>query len=635
MYSNGANGYPNHFPANNYGGGFNRAANQGFGYMPMPHQPKPQPQPKNELWCLPIQNFRIDGGTTNLYSQKVSFEWPEFRPQSSIFSGPRVKQDTTDLNGMPAPNFNFDDCGYTNFSGGFMGGGFPGMGGGFPGMGGGFPGMGGGFPGMGGGAKGGMPIMGGGVPNMGGGAKDGAPVMGGFPNMGFPNLPSFPHFPGFPNLPGFPMPGGPIDHKDAADGGKSGPLSGKGTIDGASFRSGDGERYELKVESGKSYNLLSDAGVGLNGTYGTVAGETVLTDIALSVGGKIVTLASDGTFRVDGKAFDKKNNLGGLVTESKNGTYTIKANGYEFELKASENGIKVKIDAKNARSPEGLWGVSLDGEKNTESELQRAIKESDYKIDDALTFDYEDNNNIGEKYIPTLDEEERNALAWNARNPQLPRAGWNLRMGINNRDLLDGANRFVMHGPNFKEDDSEWTMDKLVPNKFYNVFSDEGVQVNGRFEGGLARELGFVVDGETVRVERTATGIKVTVNDQVVTSYTGAGITFDGTTVKIVSDSDEAWRFEVKAGGSSALDFFAESENAGANATRSTGLLGDTIRQNMGDIDASNNADKNGAGYLRNADGSLSKAGQDMSRALREYMVDSWDDTSSGRSVYE
>lgn len=72
---------------------------------------KPMPQPRvQELWCLPIQNFRIDAGKTNLYSQKVTIDWPEFRPQSPIFSGPKVKQDTTNLIGTPSANYNFDDC---------------------------------------------------------------------------------------------------------------------------------------------------------------------------------------------------------------------------------------------------------------------------------------------------------------------------------------------------------------------------------------------------------------------------------------------------------------------------------------------------------------------------------------------
>ena len=75
----------------------------------------PMPQPKaQELWCLPIQNFRIDGGKTNLYSQKVTIDWPEFRPQSPIFSGPTVKQDTTNIICKPAPNWNFDDCQFGN-----------------------------------------------------------------------------------------------------------------------------------------------------------------------------------------------------------------------------------------------------------------------------------------------------------------------------------------------------------------------------------------------------------------------------------------------------------------------------------------------------------------------------------------
>ena len=105
---NNANGWskPNSFAAT---GSFTHSGNYAMsGYL---QNCKPAPQPKvPELWCLPIQSFRIDGGQTNLYSQKVTIDWPEFRPQSPIFAGPTVKQDTTNIYGTPAANFNFDDC---------------------------------------------------------------------------------------------------------------------------------------------------------------------------------------------------------------------------------------------------------------------------------------------------------------------------------------------------------------------------------------------------------------------------------------------------------------------------------------------------------------------------------------------
>jgi hypothetical protein len=399
-------------------------------------------------------------------------------------------------------------------------------------------------------------------------------------------------------------------------------LSGNGTIDGVNFKSGDGERYELKVESGKSYNLLSDVGIGLNGTYGKVGGETVLTDIALNLGGKIVTLSSDGTLCIDGKPFDKKkNNLGELVTENKDGTYTVKANGYVFELKASESGIRVKIDAQNARTPEGLWGVSLDGEKNTKSELQKAIKESEYVVDNALTFDYEVNNNIGEKYTPDLDEEELNALLWNSRNPQVSQ----VNLYINNGN-------FAVCGPGGPEDDAGYKMRGLQPNKYYNVFSDEGIQVNGKFnDNSRATELGFVVDDDEVSVSVDGNKLKVTVNGVVQTNYKSEFITLDGSELKInYGDSeDENYAFSVKVGGDNLLDLAAAVRNVGANSTRSTGLLGDGISGNIKD----NGNDTDGAGYLRNQDGSLSTPGANMAKALREYIVDGLFDTESGRAV--
>lgn len=90
------------------GGFLNSGSYAAAGYQ-RHHKPILVPQ-LPELWCLPIYNFRIDGGKTNLFSQKVSLDWPEFRPQSPIFAGPSIRQDTTNLFARPAPSYNFDDC---------------------------------------------------------------------------------------------------------------------------------------------------------------------------------------------------------------------------------------------------------------------------------------------------------------------------------------------------------------------------------------------------------------------------------------------------------------------------------------------------------------------------------------------
>lgn len=88
-------------------------------------------------------------------------------------------------------------------------------------------------------------------------------------------------------------------------------------------------------------------------------------------------------------------------------------------------------------------------------------------------------------------------------------------------------------------------------------------------------------------------------------------------------------RFGQKDG---ALTIYGLASNLGENSTRSTGLLGDAL-SNGHTLD--NNNDANGAGYLRNADGLLSKPGEKMSSALAAYMVDDLYDTENGRSVYD
>jgi hypothetical protein len=576
MNVNNKNPSPNYFPpGNNAGGAYNGARDWQASFAGRPQT--------GNIWNLPIQNFRLDAGANNIYNQRVSVDWPQFRPQSPIFSGPRVNQDQTDIYARPGANYNFDDNAYSNIRGGINGGGLPGLPNPFP-------------------------------------NKPYNDYIGGWPDMyyGKPNHNFWPN--PWDNC--WPKPGPKPDPKPV--------FVGKGSIDGASFRSGDGERYKLNLENGKSYNLLSDVGVGLNGTYGLLDGEQGLTDVAVNVGGKIVNLSSDGIFLVDGKRFDKKkNSLDGNVTEVRKDTYKIVANGYEFELKASPSGVDVKIDAKRGRTPEGLWGVSLDGEKNTESELQKAIKESDYKITDVLTFDYEDNNNIGDGSIPDLEDEERNDIIWNSRDPNQGPGGFALWLN----QAADGAVRDfgIWGGKGFREDDAYWTMNALQANRYYNVFSDEEIQVNGKFLNGKPTELGLNVNGDNVRVERTpGQPIRVSVNGSVVTSYNNNGITLANGVLNIKADGDEGWAFNVRSEGHEYLGMNIQGQ-AGGNNTRSSGLLGDSIVENVRD----NGSDLNGAGYLRNADGSLSKAGANMTAALREYLVDNWDDTENGRSVFD
>ena len=118
MIFNNVNPYAN---TNLFSAGYNASGmNSGVSYVPAAVTSLPQ---TGSLWGMPVQNFRVDGGNTNLYSQQVVIDWPQFRPQTPIFSGPRISQDTGNIYSSPGSNFNFDNGGYSNFSGRIAGGG--------------------------------------------------------------------------------------------------------------------------------------------------------------------------------------------------------------------------------------------------------------------------------------------------------------------------------------------------------------------------------------------------------------------------------------------------------------------------------------------------------------------------------
>jgi hypothetical protein len=79
-------------------------------YCPPGIMPKPQ-LPTPLLWGRDVCNYRVDAGTNNLVSTKVSIDWPQFRPTSPIFSGSTVRQDLTDQYFAGTTNVNFEGPG--------------------------------------------------------------------------------------------------------------------------------------------------------------------------------------------------------------------------------------------------------------------------------------------------------------------------------------------------------------------------------------------------------------------------------------------------------------------------------------------------------------------------------------------
>jgi hypothetical protein len=420
-------------------------------------------------------------------------------------------------------------------------------------------------------------------------------------------------------------------------------LSGKGTIQGNSFKSGDGETYTLDLKAGKNYNLLSDKGVGVNGRYAvmgadeTNAGELGLSHVALQIKGCSVTFDNEGYLEIDGKKFSKTNDLGGAIKRNTNGSFTIDTDEYDFTLaKDSQKGIRVSVNATNVLkdgvAPDGLWGASFDGDVETSRELRRSITEKEFEIDRLKQFDYEEHNNIGGKGGKPSDPDkdlEDNLDAWLDKEVSYTTGTGSI-----------GAGKMSFTGDDGSVFDS--LISKLKSGRIYNLFSDEGIQVGGKFAQNaagknIASEFGFYINGRRVVVTKDENGNMKVNGGEPTAADIAAGITKNAAgeiVVKSIGDGEE-WNFTVSPGtAETGLNLAIAGKNIGSNDTRTSGLWGELMGTRS--FNAAAGLDDDGAGYIRNAEGELtSLRDADITSALETYELSGYTDTEGGWSNYE
>lgn len=420
-------------------------------------------------------------------------------------------------------------------------------------------------------------------------------------------------------------------------------LSGKGTIQGDSFKSGDGETYKLDLKEGQNYNLLSDKGVGLNGRYAVMGaddsndGELGLSNVALQIGGSTITYDNEGYLEIDGKKFSKTNDLGGAIKKNSNGSYSIDTAEYDFTLaKDSQKGIKVSVAGTNVLkdgvAPDGLWGAAFDGEVETSRELRRSITEKEFEIERLKAFDYEEHNNIGKTSAKETDidtELENNLDAWLDKEVSYSTGSGSI-----------GAGKMSFTGDDGVMFDS--VISKLKEGKIYNLFSDEGIQVGGRFAPNaagknIATEFGFYVDGRRVIVTKDENGVMKVNGGEPTAADIAAGITKNANgEIEVKSSSGgEDWSFTVGKGtAQDGLSLAIAGKEIGSNDTRTSGLWGELMGSRSSNAAAG--LDDDGAGYIRNEFGELtSLKDADIASALATYVLSSYSDTDSGWSNYE
>lgn len=139
------------------------------------------------------------------------------------------------------------------------------------------------------------------------------------------------------------------------------------------FIGAEGGKYDVQGEIGKTYNLLSDQGVQVNGTFGewNVDGQgTIIKAVGITHGKNFIQIGLEGALEINGKPVTKDgSHLSGAITKAAN---DIIFKGGEYELLITDDQVQghhyLNIEFQSANVvadgvlPHGLWGQTADGD---------------------------------------------------------------------------------------------------------------------------------------------------------------------------------------------------------------------------------------------------------------------------------
>jgi hypothetical protein len=301
---------------------------------------------------------------------------------------------------------------------------------------------------------------------------------------------------------------------------------------------------------------------------------------------------------------------------------------------------------KDGVAPEGLWGASFDDEKETSRTILAAIQPKDYKISTVRNFDFDDNNNIDAGAKPgtekpakkPISEEDENLSIWQDSNPKVATALGKVGGGTFQYFGLAMANT---------ADDASWNMTKLNSSSIYNLFSDQEIQVGAKFNStnsGLnyPREIGFLVDGRVVKINRSSTAdtkLSVSVDGTTLAASASNGkasLNAAQTELTVSTTIDgETWSFTVKADSvnNDGIELNISGTGVGNNDVRTSGLWGAFL--GSGFVGDAGTNDTDGAGFIRDSVGARTWFDYgDMRDALDSYQLSDYDTEDEGYSVY-
>ncbi|EFO30816.1 pe-pgrs family protein [Roseibium sp. TrichSKD4] len=140
------------------------------------------------------------------------------------------------------------------------------------------------------------------------------------------------------------------------------------------FVGADGGKYDVQGQAGKTYNLLSDRGVQVNGRFdqwgANNSGMTVVGAMGITAGGNQITFDKTGKLSINGQVQNGKGEFLNGDVKWNGKDLTVKAGEYTIQAWAKGGGnnryLDINFRSENAVAdnvkPSGLWGVTVDGD---------------------------------------------------------------------------------------------------------------------------------------------------------------------------------------------------------------------------------------------------------------------------------
>ncbi len=133
------------------------------------------------------------------------------------------------------------------------------------------------------------------------------------------------------------------------------------------FVGADGGKFDVQGEAGKTYNLLSDEGIQINGKFeGSGNGITTIGEAGVVLGDHEIKIGKDGSLEIDGeKQQGNGEYLDGKVVKQGN---KVIIKDEEYDVTFHQNGGSINIDfaSDNVNAdgvmPHGLFGQTADGD---------------------------------------------------------------------------------------------------------------------------------------------------------------------------------------------------------------------------------------------------------------------------------